>query len=386
MKVLILGGAGFIGSRTALRLLQAGHKVVVLDAFLPQIHGRNFTQSGSAAGLVGQVDLFAGDIQELAHRAEALEGVDAILYLAAATGTGQSMYDIQGYTRTNVMGAAVLAEQLLKLKGQISRVVVSSTRAVYGEGAWFCPEHDRVFPSARSLESLRSGQFEANCPFCSKPLDPSVSLESDATHPVSIYGITKLAQEQMILSTCASAGIPAVAFRYQNVFGPGQSLKNPYTGILSIFTQLIRTDTEINVFEDGLASRDFVYIDDVVDYNVRALTAPLTGTHVLNLGTGTRQSILEVIAVVAETLGKEAHYRISGQFRLGDIRHAAADIHRLRTVLGSSHFVPFKVGVQHFVEWALGQELDTSARTRYLNSLEEMKTLGLFEQARGSGS
>jgi dTDP-L-rhamnose 4-epimerase len=384
MKVLLLGGAGFIGSQTALRLLTAGHQVVVLDSFLPQIHGRDLTRSGSAASLFGRVELIAGDVVELPQRPEVWENVDRILYLAAATGTGQSMYDIQSYCRTNVQGAAVIAELLQKSQGRIQRVVVSSTRAVYGEGAWICPDHHRVFPGIRRADQLNAGHFEAGCPVCGREALPVASLETDATHPTSVYGITKLAQEQLILSTCASAGIPAVAFRYQNVFGPGQSLRNPYTGILSIFTQLIRAGAEINVFEDGLASRDFVYIDDVAEYNFRALTQPLTGTHVLNLGTGQRQTILDVVQAVAETLGQSPKFRISGQFRAGDIRHAAADIRRLTATLGPRDMVSFSEGVRRLTEWALGQEVDVTAPDRYHSSLNELRTLGLFGQA-GAG-
>lgn len=378
MKVLIIGGAGFIGSNTALRLLDAGHQVVVVDSFDPQIHGWDLAKSPTAGPLFGHAQVLAMDGLHLGASEELWKGVEAVLYLASATGTGQSMYDIQGYTRNNVSVAAVLAEQLLKRKSEIRRVVVSGTRAVFGEGAGDCPAHGRVFPPARRLEIMQGGQFEPVCPHCSQALRHSPTVETDPPSPSSVYGITKLAQEQIILNVCAAAGIPAIGFRYQNVYGPGQSLKNPYTGILSIFSQLIRKQAQINVFEDGMATRDFVYIDDVVEFNTRALTQSYDGNSVLNLGSGVRQTILDVVRELSRGLQLEARYTVSGQFRVGDIRHASADTSKLIQSLGSHSFVSFETGIRRFVDWVSAQEKDDEAARKYDRSLQEMGRAGLF--------
>jgi dTDP-L-rhamnose 4-epimerase len=385
MKTLILGGAGFIGANTARRLQAAGHEVVIVDSFDPQIHGPDPKLSPTARELWGHFDIRIADAAEAVALNETWAGVDSVLYLASSTGTGQSMYDVQSYCRNNVMVGAVLAEQLLQRREQIKRLVVSSTRAVYGEGAWSCAQHGRTLAANRDVTRMQRGDFEARCPICDGPMMPAASKEEDATAPWSIYGITKLAQEQLMLNTAAAVGIPAIAFRYQNVYGPGQALRNPYTGILSIFTQLIRKDGELNIFEDGLATRDFVFIDDVAEYNVRALNSGLKGTTVINLGTGERQSILDVVRTLGQALGREPRYKVSGQFRVGDIRHAAADITRLRATLGAREFTSFAAGVQQLVDWALRTPLDGEAEQRYRHSLQHMSAAGLFLGRKAEG-
>jgi dTDP-L-rhamnose 4-epimerase len=379
MKTLILGGAGFIGASTARQLATAGHEVVIVDSFDPQIHGPDPRTSPTAHDLWGKFDIRIADALDAVADDSLWVGVDSVLYLAASTGTGQSMYDVQSYCRNNVSVAAALAEQLLKRQTQIRRLVVSGTRAVYGEGAWRCAQHGRRFPGTRSAAAMQQGRFDAQCPVCCGALTPDASREDDPTAPASIYGITKLAQEQLVLNACASAGIPATAFRYQNVYGPGQSLRNPYTGILSIFTQLIRKEGELNIFEDGLATRDFVYIDDVAEYNMRALISDRPGTDVLNIGTGERQTILDVVAALGRALRLTPRYKVTGQFRVGDIRHAAADISRTRAALGTIALTPFYSGVQSLVEWALRLPVDDSVKNKYVQSLAVSSGMGLFK-------
>ena len=377
-KTLILGGAGFIGAATTRQLAASGQDVIIVDNFDPQIHGPDPKASPTAHDLWGRFDIRIADAQDAVSDESVWAGVNSVLYLAASTGTGQSMYDVQSYCRNNVSVAAALAEQLLKRRAQVRRVVVSGTRAVYGEGAWCCVQHGRVFPGGRSAAAMQDGRFDAQCPVCGGPLTAGASREDDPTAPASIYGITKLAQEQLVLNACSSAGVPAIAFRYQNVYGPGQSLRNPYTGILSIFTQLIRKDSELNIFEDGLATRDFVYIDDVAEYNVRALASDRPRTEVLNLGTGERQSILDVVDALGRALRLTPRYKVTGEFRVGDIRHAAADISRTCAALGSIAFTPFDPGVQRLVDWALSAPVDREAEQRYRGSLQQMKQVGLF--------
>ena len=380
MNVLLIGGAGFIGSRTALKLLEKGHAPVVFDSLDLQIHGASGLDHLPA--LRKAMPVIEGDTRDRDALERQLGEADAVYYFPASTGTGQSMYRVGEYCDVNVRGAGIFADALMKCRSRISRVVVSSSRAVYGEGAAECREHGRVFPRARKAADLEAGLFDAICPQCGKPVSPLPSMEEDAVGPVSIYGITKLAQEMVVANAAESAGITPVVFRYQNVYGPGQSLKNPYTGILSIFTQLLLGGQGINVFEDGMPTRDFVYIDDVVEYNVRALTAELSGSVALNLGTGIRKNIFDLIAALGKSLGVEPLHSVSGDFRLGDIRHAVADTGKLFRTLGPMDFTPLAEGVSQFTSWVTSQELSANANSSFRKSLEEMRDAGLLRTAK----
>ncbi len=379
MKVLLIGGAGFIGSRTAFRLLSEGHSPVVFDSFDPQIHGEK--GMSHVPELRRNLPVMEGDTRDAGALEKALRDAEAVYYFPACTGTGQSMYRAGQYCDVNVRGAGVFADALQKSGSNLSRVIVSSSRAVYGEGAAECGLHGRVFPRARPAAELESARFESTCPVCNAPVSPLPSQEADAFGPVSIYGITKLAQELVVANTAASAGIPAVMFRYQNVYGPGQSLSNPYTGILSIFTQLLLDGQAINVFEDGLPTRDFVYVDDVVTYNCRALTAPISGQVALNVGTGVRKTIFDLVRALGNALSSEPRQFVSGDFRLGDIRHAVADTDLLFQTLGPLDFTPLGTGVQAFTDWVTSQQLSGQANATFHKSLEEMRSAGLLRTA-----
>ena len=382
MNVLLIGGAGFIGSRTALKLLALGHAPVIFDSFDPQIHGESGMDN--VVELKRNMPVIKGDTRDRDLLDHYLRDADAVYYFPASTGTGQSMYRVGEYCDVNVHGAGIFADVLLKYRSGISRVVVSSSRAVYGEGAALCPKHGRVFPQGRKAVQMEAGVFDAACPVCGKPVSPLPSLESDAFGPVSIYGITKLAQEMVIANTAEAAGIPSVVFRYQNVYGPGQSLKNPYTGILSIFTQLLLGRQTINVFEDGLPTRDFVYVDDVVEYNLRALITDFPGSAVLNVGTGIRKTIFDLVKALGKALSVEPDYGVSGDFRLGDIRHAVADTTRLFKTLSPLEFTSLEVGVEAFASWVTSQKLSPEANGSFARSLNEMRGVGLLRTARPS--
>jgi dTDP-L-rhamnose 4-epimerase len=385
MKCTILGGAGFIGTRTALELVRRGHSVGILDILDPQIHGFDVGRSEMIRHIAGKAPVTVGDVRDPAAVQAALKEAEVVYYFAAGTGTGQSMYQVRKYVDVNVLGAAVLGEELSRQRDHIRRVVISSSRAVYGEGAYVCSVHGRVFPPSRGKEALEQGRFSPQCPECGGPLVETASIESDPVHPVSIYGITKLAQEQVVLNLCDALDIPAVALRYQNVYGPGQSLKNPYTGILSIFSQLLLQGRPINVFEDGQPTRDFVYIDDIVEYNCRAGEVELHGVHVCNVGTGVRQSLIDVVKALATAYGREPDFRVSGQFRVGDIRHAVADTARLFATLGPHRFTTFAEGIAQLADWVLAQDLERDVHGGYSRSLEEMAAAGLLRGGSKTG-
>jgi len=378
MKILLIGGGGFIGSRTALRLLAEGHEPVVLDSFEPQIHGPDPASSPTCRGLFGAMEVRRGDTRDAAALASALRGAEAVYYFPAGTGTGQSMYQIEKYCDINARGAGVFAEALAAHARTLQRVIVSSTRAVYGEGAALCEEHGRIFPKARRTDDLEAGRFETSCPVCGKPVQPEASREDDPFLPLSIYGITKLAQEQIIATTTAGLGLPCTVFRYQNVYGPGQSLQNPYTGILGIFTQLVLSGREINLFEDARPTRDFIHVDDVVEYNLRALNSETADAAVCNVGSGIRSTLTDLAEAIAAGLERPCRTKISGQFRVGDIRHAAADLQRLTAALGDHDFIPLDPGVKTFTDWVAAEGGSEAANERFERSLAEMRKAGLL--------
>lgn len=377
MKVLLIGGAGFIGLHTAARLAGLGHEPVLFDSLDVQVHGE-----GAVESIGKRFPLIVADTRDRAALDAALSNAEAVLYLPACTGTGQSMYQIERYSDVNTRGAAVFCESLAAARDRVRRVVVSSTRAIYGEGAAICAAHGRVYPLSRPVADLEAGCFECRCPVCGNPVTAEASRETDPAQPVSIYGITKLAQEQLIANICSSLAIPATIFRYQNVYGPGQSLNNAYTGILSIFTQLLLAGREINLFEDGAPTRDFVFVDDVAEYNVRALLGEPCGIQVLNIGSGVRSTLFELVDALAAALGVEAKFHVSGQFRLGDIRQAVADVSRLKAALGPRDFTGLREGVAHFVRWVQREGTSADANTRFDQSLAEMQKAGLLRTAK----
>lgn len=373
LKVLITGGAGFIGTRLARALLAVGHSVTILDNFSPQIHGDRRTL---VPDLHAHVRLIVGDVRDCAAWEEALPGQQAVVNLAAETGTGQSMYEVAQYEQVNLAGTALLYELLAKNpRNSVERIVVASSRAIYGEGAYECAVHGLVYPPPRSSEDKKKGLFDPVCPVCAGACQPVATPETAPFQPTSFYGLTKQVQEQMTLLFGPVLGIPSFALRYQNVYGPGQSLKNPYTGILAIFSNLARASADINVFEDGRESRDFVYIDDVVRATTACVESSDTCAYALNVGSGTRTSVLEVAHSVNQFFGGKSDVRVSGAFREGDIRHGVADLSRARAVLGYEPTVGFREGLRCFLEWTGDSEIEADA---YQRSLGEMKQRGLL--------
>lgn len=374
MKILVTGGAGFIGTHLV-RGLIADHEVTVLDNFSPQIHGANETL---AEDLRDSVRLVRGDVRNGALWSELLPGQQAVIHLAAETGTGQSMYAVSQYEQVNLAGTALLCEQLVKGRGyEVERLIVASSRALYGEGAYSCSSHGTVYPASRSTAEKKQGLFDPVCPECAQAVKAIPTPESAPAQPSSFYGLTKQVQEQMTLMFGQVLGIPALALRYQNVFGPGQSLENPYTGILAIFSNLAKEGRDISVFEDGEESRDFVYVEDVVAATRAALTAPLQGSHAVNVGSGRRTSVLEVAREVVAFYGSGSEIRVTGAFRDGDIRHGSADLTRAAALLGYEPRWSFRDGLHEFLRWAQ-LRASSSGQAKYEASLQEMRDQGLL--------
>lgn len=375
-NILITGGAGFIGSRLANLLVASGHNVRVLDSLSPQIHGAEPETSSLFLSLHDDVDFIRGSVTNRADLVKALQGVDTVVHLAAETGTGQSMYAIEHYSAVNIGGTALLLDLIANSPFPVKKLVVASSRAVYGEGKYRCNQHGLVYPHARSASNMEIGDFLTHCPICGVHAELMATDEGTPVMPSSIYGISKLTQEQMVLAVGKALGISAIAFRYQNVYGPGQSLSNPYTGILSIFSTRIRNKSAINIFEDGKESRDFVFIDDVVAVTAKAIEYEQQIVDVFNVGSGVATDVLTIANTLQGLLGETVPTNISGQFRLGDIRHNFADLTKVAEVLKFKPSVYIEEGLEKFVDWVKSEQVYVD---RYEQSLDELKAKGLFK-------
>jgi len=376
-KILITGGAGFIGSNLSLKLLSRGYQVRVFDNLSSQIHGTSpDVTSPLFISIKDKVEFFKGDILNKKKLEEALSGQDAVIHLAAETGTGQSMYEIKRYCDVNVGGTALLLDILTNQKHTIQKIIVASSRAIYGEGKYECNEHGVVYPDERKEIDMRNGDFECKCPVCNQEVILLPTCEESKIHPSSIYGISKQNQEQMTLTIGKAIGIPAVAFRYQNVYGPGQSLSNAYTGILSIFSTLILNGQDINIFEDGRESRDFIYIDDVVDATISGLETEKANNLTFNIGTGVSVDVNSVAGLLLKNYSGQGKSRITGNYRIGDIRHNLADISLAKKMLKFKPFFSFNEGIENFTSWV---KMQTITSSDYERSFKEMQLKGLLK-------
>ena len=376
-NILITGGAGFIGSNIALKLAAQGFNVTVFDCLDPQIHGTEPEKSSPLyRSIEGKVRFVKGSVTDREAFTSVIEGQDAVVHLAAGTGTGQSMYDIEKYVSTNVGGTALLLDILTNVPNKVKKVVLSSSRAVYGEGKYKCAKCGIVYPKPRKDEDMQKGDFECKCPICGGPVELLLTTEDSELSPSSVYGITKQTQEQLVRTVCASIGIDSVIFRYQNVYGAGQSLSNPYTGILSIFSTIIKNHNKINLFEDGQETRDFVYIDDVADATILGLLKDSGNGHTFNVGTGELTTVETVAKTLMAKYGVQVPCKITGNYRLGDIRHNHADISAAQTLLGYQPKISFDRGMEIFTSWVNTQEVMAD---KYEESMEEMRKKGLFK-------
>jgi dTDP-L-rhamnose 4-epimerase len=348
MNILITGGAGFVGSHLRRKLVQQGHKVRILDNLLPQVHGDN--PDVDFAG----VEFVLGDVRnpQVAHSAVA--DMEIVYHLAAETGVGQSQYEIQRYISTNTLGTAVVLEAAVNAK--VKQIIITSSRAVYGEGVYRCQSCKNSFvPRSRSQNDLDQGNWEITCPSCAAETTAQLMKEDDPNSPISIYGLTKVQQEQIAFQVGLVHPMPVTNLRLFNVFGPGQSLTNPYVGVLGTFFRRINAGQDIDVYEDGQMQRDFVYVDDVAEALVLSGGNERVFDRTINVGSGTAVTLEEAGRQMFSVLGAKPKINFSGKYRLGDIHHAVGDIGLLKELLGYTPPTSFSDGLGKFVEWAKKQ-------------------------------
>jgi dTDP-L-rhamnose 4-epimerase len=376
-NILITGGAGFIGSHLALKLLARGYHVTVLDNLSVQIHGDEPDKTSPLySGIKGKVLFIEGNITNRQDWEKAIDGIDVIVHMAAETGTGQSMYAIERYININVGGTSIMLDILANNKHTVKKVVLASSRAIYGEGRYVAPDGKYVYPLSRKAEDMSNGDFECKYEEYNECLKLVATDEDSKVHPTSVYGITKQVQEQLVMTVCPTLSIAPVSFRYQNVYGPGQSLSNPYTGILSIFSTRIKNGNPINVFEDGKESRDFVYIDDVIDATMLGIEKEEADGQIFNVGTGVAIDVITVARTLIKKYGISVPVDITGNYRVGDIRHNYADITKINKELGFMPKWNFINGIGKFTEWVNQQSVQ---KDRYKMSIREMKEKGLYK-------
>lgn len=371
-KILITGGAGFIGSNLAKKLIKKGEEVTILDNLSPQIHGKN---AEIPFDLKEKVRFIKGDVRNKDDWRKAIKRQDIIIHLAAETGTGQSMYKISKYSDVNISGTANMLDILANEKNSIEKIILASSRAIYGEGKYNCKKCGIVFPDPRKLEGLFAKKYEPICPLCSGNVKLMATDEKSKIHPSSIYGITKSFQEQITINVCKNINVPFTILRYQNVYGPGQSLINPYTGILSIFSTRIKNNKDIIIFEDGKESRDFVYIEDVVMATIMAITNKEANYKIFNIGTGKNCSIYDIALILKKYFGKNSKLEISNLFRLGDIRHNYADISKAQGVLGYYPKYNIEKGLKSFAKWVESQNTENDILEQSIKEMQNRKLL-----------
>jgi dTDP-L-rhamnose 4-epimerase len=370
MKILVTGGAGFIGSHLVDKLVAEGHDVFVIDNLEYQVH-----QNKKPDFINPKAKYIFDDIKNKKILIPILKDVEIIFHEAANVGVGQSMYEIERYVNTNILGTATILDSLVNLNNSVKKIIIASSMSIYGEGSYECNKCGIIYPELRSEKQLKNREWEMKCPVCGTQAKPIPTKENKPLKPTSVYAISKRDQEDLCLSIGRTYGIPAVALRYFNVYGPRQSLSNPYTGVCAIFSSRIKNDNSPIIYEDGLQTRDFIYIDDVVSANIFAMKNSLTNYKALNVGSGKPVSIFKIAMTLSKLYGKKIKPQVIQKYRSGDIRHCFADISEIKK-LGFIPQTSFEEGMKKLVEW--GQK--TEALDKVNEATNELIKRGLVEK------
>jgi dTDP-L-rhamnose 4-epimerase len=370
--ILVTGGAGFIGSFLVDALLEQGHEVRIYDALVPQVHGAD---QALPDYLNPEAEFIKGDVRDRDALTRALRGIDIVFHLAAAVGVGQSMYQIQHYTEANTLGGAVLLDLLVNTRHSVRKLLVASSMSVYGEGRYRCHTCGVVYPRLRTEAQLKDRDWGMKCPTCGRDVESLPTDEQKPLLPTSIYAITKRDHEEMFLSTGVAYRIPAVALRFFNTYGPRQALSNPYTGVMAIFSSRLLNGQPPVIYEDGLQSRDFIHVSDIVQGLLLAMERPEGDYEVFNLGTGVPTSIAEVAEMLAQKLTDgQVEPQIQNQYRSGDIRHCYADLTKARDLLGFEPRISLQDGIEDLLAWVRAQ----TAIDRFAKVEEELAEKSLI--------
>ena len=364
-KILVTGAAGFVGSHTADALLRAGHSVRIFDNIAPQVHS-----DGMPSYLSAEAEFMHGDVRNLEQVTQAVRGMDVIFHLAAAVGVGQSMYRISEYTAVNTLGTANLLQAILNTGSTPEKIVVASSMSIYGEGKYLCANCGEASPPLRTPDQLSNKKWETVCEGCGETLVPVATREDKPLQCSSIYALSKRDQEEMVLLFGRTYGIPATALRYFNIYGPRQSLSNPYTGVAAIFASRLMNGRAPLIFEDGQQLRDFISVSDIVQANLLAMEHSNAVGRAVNIGSGEPVTIREVAEELSRALGVPLQAEITGKYRSGDIRHCFADISRARHLLGYAPQTTFQQGMKKLTDWLRSQSANDSVN----EAMEELKT------------
>lgn len=367
-KILILGGCGFVGSHTADALVESGHSVTIFDNLSKQVH-----RDETPPYLSAEVEFVNGDVRDLGALSKVVAGANAIYHFAAAVGVGQSMYEIADYYGCNIQGTANLLQAILDTRSEPEKLIVASSMSIYGEGRYRCANCGDVAPSPRTVTQLKRRLWDLECPFCRELMTPAATDEAKSLDCTSVYALSKKAQEETMLLFGKTYGIPTVALRYFNIYGPRQALSNPYTGVAAIFASRLMNGNAPVVFEDGRQKRDFVNIRDVVQANLLALNSSGLDGLAVNVGSGEPISICEVAEAMAHVLGTDVTPTIPGVYRSGDIRHCFSDISKISNAVGYKPQIRFQEGLAELVQWISSQ--DACDRTE--EAMLQLTTRGL---------
>ena len=351
MKILVTGGCGFIGSHLVDSLIQDGHDVRVYDILEPQVHGNR-----KPAYLNKNAQYIYEDIRNKEKLKSALKGVEVIFHKASQVGVGQSMYEIAKYVSHNSYGTAVLLDLVVSTKNKVKKIIAASSMSIYGEGAYKCASCGVVYPQLRQEKQLKRKDWRMRCPCCGKAVIDMPTPETKPLFPTSIYATSKRCQEEMCLEAGVAYKIPTVALRYFNVYGPRQSLNNPYTGVCAIFLSRIKNNHQPLIFEDGLQSRDFIYVSDIVEANILAMKKKEADYNTFNVGMGMGHSILEIAQKAIRLYNKNIYPKVLNKYRSGDIRHCYADIGKITSKLGFKPKIGFEKGMKMLFEWSQNQQ------------------------------
>jgi len=345
-RILVTGGAGFIGSHLVDRLIQIGHKVRIVDNLEAQVH------SARPDYLNPEAEFIEADILNPSAMAKALKNIDVVFHQAAVVGVGQSMYQIRKYTDVNCSGTAQILDTIVNGNYEIEKLIVASSMSIYGEGAYSCGHCGQVYPKTRTETQLKSGMWEILCPNCGCTVKSLPTDEEKTLQPTSVYAVSKRDQEEMCLSVASAYKLPMVALRYFNTYGPRQSLANPYTGVAAIFLSRIKNGNPPLIFEDGNQMRDFVSVHDIVQANILAMEKQEADYQTFNVGSGHPVTIKQIADILLNIYKSDLHPEILGKYRAGDIRHCYGDISKISKLLGFSPNISLNHGMIELAKWS----------------------------------